>query len=601
MLSKHIPCCLNTLGPHVITYFSITFAQAIIQYINTFTYYAKKLRASMFLSNDCESLACSTLGASNASRSSSSTGSTLAISISLIPFMSSFFTVGFLLYSKLFPLISQPTNEKYLLNSLSTPRDMLRLNLPRPVVDPIHEKQTSRHRDVGLTFSVTISLATVLVELILCEISNTLHPEARALALKFILPSLLFSLVFLIPFLELKTIISAAGWNFKNAESGKISRITCLLQICGFSLWLMCFWWSGKSTHTFTIAPRTHRGLTAACLDRVGIIGIALMALLSGFASVSAIWHTFGARLRTVNETDVSSKQAGLNATNELLADKQSRLRALQRKVKETPNEDFMTKVIGNIRGNSDAQEIAYLETEISGLMHMTSNLSSSVNLLQNRLALSRRASSRLGRFILVPISHGFSVYCIYRIMSTILSNARRLTYSSPTPTIYSPPSTDPINRILSLVAKHVDPGLNQLAWSRQISFLLSGVILLASFNSVLTTFQMLTKLTPSLLRQIQANLALLIAQISATYVISSALLLRSNLPNEMKSIVNVALGSPLEPIFVERWFDIWFLLATLATAIGIWISRKLNGKEVIGTWDDMQFAGDIELDQKRL
>ncbi|TQS34725.1 hypothetical protein Golomagni_04881 [Golovinomyces magnicellulatus] len=535
----------------------------------------------MFLSNECDSLACSTLGASNASRS---TGSTLAISISLIPFITSFLTVGFLLYSKLFPLISQPTNEKHLLNSLSTPRDILRLNLPRPVVDPIHEKKISRNRDVGLTFSVTISLAAVLVELILCEISNTLHPEARALALKFILPSLLFFLVFLIPFLELKTIISAAGWNFKSAESGKISRITCLLQTFGFSLWLTCFWWSGKSTHTFTIAPRTNKGLTAACLDRVGIIGIALMALLSGFASVSAIWHTFGARLRMVNETDVSFKQAGLNATNELLADKQSRLRALQRKVKETPKEDFMTKVIGNIRGNSDAQEIAYLETEISGLMHMTSNLSSSVNLLQNRLALSRRASTRLGRLILVPISHGFSIYCIYRIMSTILSNARH-----------------PINRILSLVAKHVDPSLNQLAWSRQISFLLSGVILLASFNSVLTTFQMLTKLTPSLLRQVQANLALLIAQISATYVISSALLLRSNLPNEMKSIVNVALGSPLEPIFVERWFDTWFLLATLGTAIGIWISRKLNGQEAIGTWDDMQLAGDIELDQKRL
>ena len=158
--------------------------------------------------------------------------------------------------------------------------------------------------------------------------------------------------------------------------------------------------------------------------------------------------------------------------------------------------------------------------------------------------------------------------------------------------------STDPINRILSLLAKHVDPTLDQLAWSRQISFLLSGIILLASFNSVLQTFHMITKLSPSLLYQAQANLALIIAQISATYVISSALLLRSNLPTEMKSVVSEALGSPLEPGFVERWFEGWFLVASVATAAGIWAGRKFASTS---DWDDYDdYDGDIEMGQKR-
>jgi hypothetical protein len=320
------------------------------------------------------------------------------------------------------------------------------------------------------------------------------------------------------------------------------------------------------------------------------------MALLSGFAAVSAPWQTFGAKPRPVSEADVVRKQAGLDATNDMLAAKRSRLRALQRKVKEAPSEGFMTKVIDTIRGSADTQELRSLELEISGLNSMAINLSTSLSLLQNRLASSQRASSPVGKLIFTPSSYAFSLYCIYRVLSTTLTTARRAASQSADPSLTSS-NTDPINRILSLLAKHVDPTMDQLAWSRQISFLLSGIILLASFNSVLQTFHMLTKLLPSLLYQAQANLALLIAQISATYVISSALLLRSNLPSEMKSVVSEALGSPLEPGFVERWFDGWFLLASLGTAVGIWIGRKLVGN---GDWDDWDFEGDVEMGQKR-
>ncbi|KAI6250788.1 Golgi pH regulator [Erysiphe necator] len=545
----------------------------------------------MFLSEKCDKLACST---------ASHTGSIWSLVLSLIPFIVTFFGLGSLLLYKLFPLISQKTGESLFTVSLPTsPRDS-------PLLSSRHRSTTSQQKRPNqcrldaLTFATTISLAAVLAELILCEISNALDPVARAYAFKSIIPSLLFSLVFLIPFLEIQSIISASGWSFKNSDSDKTPRVALLLQIFGFSLWLIGFWWLGKGTHIFMISSKSGHGLTAACLERVGIIGIALMALMSGFAAVSAVWHTFGVKTRIVSEADISRKQADLDAINELFVDKQNQLRSLQRKTKDMPTEDYLKKYLGNIRGNSDTQEIQSIEKEISALSYMASSLSSSKVLLQNRLAYSRRASSRLGKTVIMPASFGFSIYCIYRILSTILTNIRILVFSYPSMAAHNSPNTDPINRILSLMAKHIDPTLNRLAWSRQISILLSGFILLASFNSVLTTFHMLTKLSPSLLHQAQANQALLIAQISATYVISSALLLRSNLPNEMKSIVNEALGSPLDPVFVERWFDTWFLLATAGTALGIWTSRRIYGQGV-RSWDDAEFEDDLELGQKRL
>jgi hypothetical protein len=545
----------------------------------------------MLPSDKCDDDACFLPG--HRSRSLSESYTTLAFSS--IPFLITFLVVSLVVIHKVFPVVS----------SLQQHKDDEDHYLPSDAPPSLRQKhaehgaKSGRRRVVAVTFSATIGLAAVLTQLILCEISNTLNPAARTLALKITVPSLLFSLVVLIPFLELQSIVSGSGWSFKRTDSGGIPKTAWLLQACGFMIWLTGFWWLGKGipgTYIHTMASQPGKGVSEACLERVGIIGISLMALLSGFAAVSAPWQTFGARTRPVTEADVARKQAGLDATNDMLASKRSRLRALQRKMKDTPTEGFMTKVIGTIRGSADTQELKALELEISGLNSMALNLSTSLTLLQSRLSSTQRASSPLGKLILTPSSYAFSLYCIYRVLSTTLTTTRHALFSSPDPSFTSS-TTDPVNRILSLLAKHVDPTLDQLAWSRQISFLLSGIILLASFNSVLQTFHMLTKLLPSLLYQAQANLALLIAQISATYVISSALLLRSNLPSEMKSVVSEALGSPLEPGFVERWFDGWFLVASLGTAVGIWVGRKVVGR---GDWDDWEFEGDAELGQKR-
>lgn len=183
-----------------------------------------------------------------------------------------------------------------------------------------------------------------------------------------------------------------------------------------------------------------------------------------------------------------------------------------------------------------------------------------------------------------------FSLYCLYRILATLFTTLRR--YTTPTSAFST---TDPINRVLGLVARHVDPSLDQAAWSRQISFLMSGIMLLLSFNSVLQTLHIFSRFTPGLVRQAQQNLPLVVAQISATYVISSALLLRSNLPKEVASGVGNALGAGVEAVFVEVWFERWFLLGGLGTAVGIFLGRQMGAGDGL-EWDDV----DIELGTKR-
>ncbi|CAK7210589.1 hypothetical protein SCUCBS95973_000840 [Sporothrix curviconia] len=569
-------------------------------------------------------------------------GLSLAMLLSLTPFVATFFVVFAVVSKKVFPLLSRVSQDDdgdgHILPA-SAPTG-LRL------VHAAHGTRSLRRRFAAAAFATTTALAAVLAELILAELSEVVDPTARQAALRITVPALLFLLIILIPFLELQSVITASGWSFQRTAKGKIPRVTWALQLLAFAGWLFVFWslgiavpgpvesymysndahtgfdstgiamasrWDPTSDDPFDLhSLRGSRGLARACLERVGVIGISLMALLSGFASVSSPWQTYSdrrsTRRRPVSDSDVIRKETSLSMTADLLSTKRHRLRSLQRKMEamanpsssaaapQQPQGSVFGKLVGSLKSmvggdSAEAIEIKSLEMEISGLETMEAGLAASLAALRSKRASEARSGTLMGKLLAIP-QYVFGVYCVYRILATSITTLHRLYYPEA-----SFSSSDPINRFLGLLAKHWDPKLDQIAWARQISFLLSGVILLASANSVLQTFHIFVKWTPGLLYQAQANLALLIGQIAATYVISSALLLRSNLPKEMGSAVSDALESALSPGFVDRWFEGWFLLASMLTAVGIYVGRSLSSGDLLDGYDDYDME---EMGQKR-
>jgi hypothetical protein len=465
-------------------------------------------------------------------------------------------------------------------------------------------KHPSAQRLASLVFSISIGLSSVLVELLLCEISNTLNPAARGLALRITLSSLLVLSILLTPALEIHGLVKSILGSPADATSTRRSRsrLRLIIETTLFAAWLLLFWYIPRasilrlSLHNSSAGGHeaTDHRFVEACLERIGIIGISLMASLSGFAAVSSLWQTFGVKRRTIRETDISRKEAGLNATEEMLSAKQSRLRALERKMSEAASSSdqpgFVGRMMGSFRGNPEAQELKSLQMEVGGLETMRFTLSNSLSNLRSRYSEQERSRTSSGKFLNI-FNTAFAVYCAYRICATSLSSIRRWWQPS-----HSFATSDPINNLLAILTTHWDSNLDRAAWSRQISFLLSGVMLLASFNAVLQTFRLFARVAPGLLQHAQTSLPLIISQVAGTYVISSALLLRSNLPEEVSSVISEALGAPLEGRFVEGWFESWFLVAVGLTAIGILIGRKVgNGDE---GWDDD--GEDMELGSKR-
>ncbi|KAL8647204.1 MAG: hypothetical protein Q9210_005692 [Variospora velana] len=516
------------------------------------------------------------------------------IAFASLPFIVTFLLVSTIVLNKIFPILTGDVS--------SSPK--------RTVVSTSKPRLTVR-RISGITFSTTIALAAVLAELILCEISNVIDPFARRVAFHFTITLLLLLLIGIIPSIEIQSVISAAGWEFTGKSRGRI-RIAWILQ--GFStlIWLLAFWWTGgqllnKTSGVLSAQDPKTQTLSEACLSRVGVIGISLMALLSGFASVSAAWQNIFSKPRPVTDTDVARKAVGLEATNDMLLAKQSRLRALERKMSDQPQEkSFFQKAIGSVRGNADLTEIRSLEMEIRGLDAMALSLSTSHNTLHSRLQQQNRSKTVRGRLFAIS-SYVFALFCLYRILTTFYSALRRSiihSYYHPRPasstnqpssssSSTSPSSSDPITTFLALLATHYDPHLDRDLYTRQLSFLLSGLILSASFTSALQTFALVARFLPSLLRAVNQNLPLLVAQVCGIYTISAALLLRGRvLPGKVVGEGLRGMGGA-EMGWVDGWFDGWFLGGVAITVVGVWVGRKVGGGEW-GEYDDYG-NGDLE------
>ncbi|TLD37426.1 ABA-GPCR multi-domain protein [Venturia nashicola] len=521
--------------------------------------------------------------------------------LSSLPFILTFALVSTAVLRKLYPVLSGAVNAKsdgphdagLPVHNFDSKPASSRRNCDSKLVGNLSVKRVAQ-----LVFATTIALSTVLVELILCEVSNTLNPTARRLALNVTLPTLLFLLIIAAPALQLRSAITSTGLSFHGTGKGRI-RVAWVFEILGLAAWLLAFWYMGHGLLTVYLREdyqsKQLHSFSEGCLERVGIIGISLMASLAGFAAISALWQTFGVKDKPIMEAVIARKQIGLESVEEMLSAKRSRLRALERKQSISGTQTgIMSKVIGTIRGNGESQERMTLGLEISGLETMRMSLNNSLYSLRSRRAAQISAHTFFGRLV-TTFNYGFAVYCAFRLGNTTLNILRRSIFSSSSLSH----STDPVTHLLALIARLWDPTLNQALWSRQISFLLSGAMLLLSFNSALQTFLLLSRAFPSLLSAAfgGANFALIVSQVCASYVISSALLLRSNLPREVRGVISDALGAPLETGKVDAWFEAWFLGAALLTGLGIWVGRKLGS----GEWDDdaTTEAEEMEMDKR--
>jgi hypothetical protein len=219
-----------------------------------------------------------------------------AVAIAALPFVLTFLIVAVAVSHKLFPLLSGHAQLKGHDGA----------QLPgfawRERTSILRKLRVNARTLASAAFSTNIALSAVLVELILCEISNTVNPATRALALKITLPLLLFLLVIATPALIIHSVVSNAGWELGGSRKGQ-RRVAWALELGGLATWLAGFWYIGRGllgSYLHEASYLHEHTFSEGCLERIGVIGISLMASLAGFAAVSSLWQTFGVKYRPV-------------------------------------------------------------------------------------------------------------------------------------------------------------------------------------------------------------------------------------------------------------------------------------------------------------
>ncbi|VDK85401.1 unnamed protein product [Onchocerca ochengi] len=304
-------------------------------------------------------------------------------------------------------------------------------------------------------------------------------------------------------------------------------------------------------------------------ISRVGVIGVTVMAMLSGFGAVNAPYCYMTIFMRPVGQVQIAQMERKLMHTMEMIVAKKRRLCLLEKEVTLSAftqgndgQEGFLQRLWGSVSFSSSSlkDQISTLNSEILPLEELSRYLFLEIVELQNMRERMEYSKTWQGQYFNI-VGHFFSLYCMWKIfictVNIVFDRVGKV---------------DPVTRGIEIAVNYMGFELDIRFWSQHISFLLVGVIAVTSIRGLLIT---LTKFFYMISSSKSSNLIVLIlAHIMGMYFVSSVLLMRMNMPHQYRSSISIVLGD-LQFNFYHRWFDVMFLVSALISIAFLWLAHK--------------------------
>nr|XP_053770447.1 Golgi pH regulator isoform X3 [Desmodus rotundus] len=377
---------------------------------------------------------------------------------------------------------------------------------------------------VQVIFSVTFAFSCTMFELIIFEILGVLNSSSRYFHWKMNLCIILLILVFMVPFYIGYFIVS----NIRLLHKQRL-LFSCLLWLT-----FMYFFW--KLGDPFPILSPKHGILSIEQLiSRVGVIGVTLVALLSGFGAVNCPYTYMSYFLRNVTDIDILALERRLLQTMDMIISKKKRMAMTRRtmfqkgEVHNKPSGFWgMIKSVTTSAPGSEMPDLTLIQQEVDALEELSRQLfleTADLYATKERIEYSKTFKGKYFNFL----GYFFSIYCVWKIFMVKF-------------------------------------------WSQHISFILVGIIIVTSIRGLLIT---LTKFFYAISSSKSSNvIVLLLAQIMGMYFVSSVLLIRMSMPLQYRTIITEVLGE-LQFNFYHRWFDVIFLVSALSSILFLYLAHK--------------------------
>uniref|UniRef100_A0AC35UF82 Golgi pH regulator n=1 Tax=Rhabditophanes sp. KR3021 TaxID=114890 RepID=A0AC35UF82_9BILA len=417
--------------------------------------------------------------------------------------------------------------------------------------EKMFEEYKFNHKITQVLFAITFSLSCTMFELIIFEILDILNYTSRFAYWKVVLYIMLFMVIVVLPI--------AISFSFFKAICSTRSYVVPLTTV-SYIAYIFMFWKIGEN-FPFLNSKYALFSIEQA-ISRVGIIGVTVMAFLSGFGAINYPYSTMTIFLKPVTALNIANMDRKIKQNASMVSTKKFKYQQLEDDLNRsafTRANDANTSILNRFL-NSVSNTNSIVKSQMEELRNDIYNLEEFGKYLEIEYKDQKYWKDRAdfsktfqGMYFNV-LGYFFSVYCVWKIfisaVNIIFNRVGKV---------------DPVTKLIEITVKHMQYDLDVSFWSQQLSFIIVGIIGFTSVRGLLLTMSKFIYAISS--KKYAHVLVLCMAQIMGMYFVSSVLLIRMNMPNFYRKIITEVLGN-LQFNFYHRWFDVIFLLSSSIFAI---------------------------------